>query len=96
MLFILIHTHFSILGENMYKAVVLINTEMGADEEVFDILKSLPEVKAAYMVYGLYDIVAIIESDDMNKLRDIIYAKLRSSPRVRSTLTMVVVKGFEK
>jgi hypothetical protein len=31
----------------MYKAVVLINTEMGADEEVFETLKSLPEVKAA-------------------------------------------------
>ena len=96
MLFILIHPTLVYLVKNMYKAVVLINTEMGADEEVFETLKALPEVKAAYMVYGLYDIVAIIESDDMNKLRDIIYAKLRSSPRVRSTLTMVVVKGFEK
>lgn len=87
-------------GENMekntYKAVVLINTEVGADEEVFETLKTIPEVKSVYMVYGLYDIVAVIEGEDMDKLRNIIYNKLRSSPRVRSTLTMVIVKGFEK
>ncbi len=80
----------------MPTAVVLINTEIGADEEVFEKLKEVPEVKAIYMVYGLYDIVAIIESDDMNKLRDIIFRHLRSSPKVRSTLTMIVVKGYEK
>jgi len=68
---------------------------MGADEEIFETLKNLPEVRAVYMVYGLYDIVAIIESDDMGKLRDIVYKNLRSSPRVRSTLTMIVVKDHE-
>lgn len=80
----------------MPTAVVLINTEIGADEEVFEKLKEVPEVKALYMVYGLYDIVAIIESEDMNKLRDIIFRHLRSSPKVRSTLTMIVVKGYEQ
>ncbi len=80
----------------MPKAIVLINTEMSADEEVFNQLKQIPEVKAAYMVYGLYDIVAIIESDDMGKLRDIVYRYLRSSPKVRSTLTMIAVNEFER
>jgi DNA-binding Lrp family transcriptional regulator len=80
----------------MPTAVVLINTEIGADEEVFEKLKEVPEVKALYMVYGLYDIVAIIESEDMNRLRDIIFRHLRSSPKVRSTLTMIVVKGYEQ
>ncbi len=80
----------------MPKAIVLINTEMGADEEVFEALKQVPEVKAVYMVYGLYDIVAVVESDDMGTLRDIVYRHLRSSPKVRSTLTMIVVKDFER
>ncbi len=80
----------------MPTAVVLINTEIGSDEEVFEKLKEVPEVKAVYMVYGLYDIVVIIESEDMNKMRDIIFKYLRSSPKVRSTLTMIVVKGHEK
>ncbi len=80
----------------MPKAVVLINTEIGADEEVFEQLKQVPEVHAAYMVYGLYDIVVVVESDDMSKLRDIVYRHIRSSPKVRSTLTMVVVNDFER
>ncbi|RUM47714.1 MAG: Lrp/AsnC family transcriptional regulator [Hyperthermus sp.] len=80
----------------MPKAVVLVNTEMGGDEEVFNNLKRLDEVKSVYMVYGLYDIVVVIESDDMGKLKDIVYSKLRSSPKVRSTLTMIVVKDYEK
>ena len=78
------------------KAVVLVNTEVGADEEVFKMLQKIPEVKAAYMVYGLYDIVAIIESEDRDKVYEIVYKVLRGSPKVRSTLTMMVVKGFER
>ncbi|BEP18154.1 Lrp/AsnC ligand binding domain-containing protein [Pyrofollis japonicus] len=80
----------------MPKAIVLINTEIGADEEVFEKLKTIPEIKAVYMVYGLYDIIAIVESDDMNKLRNIIYNSIRSHGKVRSTLTMIVVKDHER
>jgi DNA-binding Lrp family transcriptional regulator len=78
------------------KAIVLINTEMGADEEIFNELKKIPEVKAAYMVYGLYDIVAIVEAESASAIRDIVFRHLRSSPKVRSTLTMIVVEGHEK
>ena len=80
----------------MPKAIVLINTEVGSDEEVFNHVREIEDVRAAYMVYGLYDIVAIIESPDQNRLNSIIYNKLRSHPKVRSTLTMVVVKDSEK
>lgn len=80
----------------MVKAIVLVNTEMGSDEEVFKKLKELPQVKAAYMVYGLYDLVVVIEAKEMDELRDIVYRHIRSSPHVRSTLTMIVVNEVEK
>ncbi len=80
----------------MPTAIILINTEIGSDEDVFERLKEVPEVKSVYMVYGNYDIVAIIEAEDMNKLRDIIFRYLRSSPKVKSTTTMIVVQGYEK
>jgi len=80
----------------MPTAIILINTEVGADEEIFEKLKNIPEVKQVYMVYGLYDIVAIVESEDLNKLRDIVYNRVRSMPKVKSTLTMIVVKGLSK
>jgi len=80
----------------MPTAIILINTEVGADEEIFEKLKNIPEVKQIYMVYGLYDIVAVVESDDLNKLRDIVYNQVRSMPKVKSTLTMIVVKGHSR
>jgi len=80
----------------MPTAIILINTEVSADEEIFEKLKNIPEVKQVYMVYGLYDIVAIVESEDLNKLKDIVYNRVRSMPKVKSTLTMIVVKGLSK
>ena len=80
----------------MPTAIILITTEVGGDEEVFESLKRLPEVKSVYMVYGLYDIVAIVETEDLSKLRDIVYKHLRSSPKVRSTLTMIVAKSHSR
>lgn len=77
-------------------AIILINTEVGADEEIFEKLKNIPEVKQVYMVYGLYDIAAVVESEDLNKLRDVVYNRVRSMPKVKSTLTMIVVKSFSR
>lgn len=87
---------YEVLVQMMPTAIILINTEVGADEEIFEKLKNIPEVKQVYMVYGLYDIVAIVESEDLNKLRDIVYNRVRSMPKVKSTLTMIVVKGLSK
>ncbi len=42
----------------MPSAFVLINAEIGSEDEVLKQLKSLPNVKESYVVYGVYDIVA--------------------------------------
>ena len=54
----------------MASAYILINTDVGAEQEVLDQLKSMPEVTEAAAVYGIYDIVCRIESDTMEKLRN--------------------------
>jgi len=38
-------------------AIVLINTDAGAEDEVFEKLKELSQVTEAYVVYGVCDIV---------------------------------------
>ncbi len=45
----------------MPTAFVLINTEIGAEEEVVNELKKIPYIKEAHVVYGVYDIVAKVE-----------------------------------
>ncbi|MEM1574597.1 MAG: Lrp/AsnC ligand binding domain-containing protein [Nitrososphaerota archaeon] len=74
-------------------AFVLINTEIGAEEEVLAELKKVSEVKEAYMVYGVYDIIARIQAESMEKLKEIVSWKIRRLDKVRSTLTMLVIES---
>jgi DNA-binding Lrp family transcriptional regulator len=74
-------------------AFVLINAEIGSEDEVLKEMKSVPYVKEAYVVYGVYDIVAKVEAESMDKLKEIVTWKIRRLPNVRSTLTMIVVEG---
>ncbi|MCI4435794.1 MAG: Lrp/AsnC ligand binding domain-containing protein [Ignisphaera sp.] len=80
----------------MPKAIVLINTEVGAEEEVLNEVKNIENVKDAYMVYGIYDIVAEVEADSVEKLRKAISETLRKIPKVRSTITLIVVESLTK
>jgi len=64
-------------------AFVLINAEIGSEDQV----------KEAYMVYGVYDIVAKVAADSMDKLKEIITWKVRHLNKVKSTLTMIVIEN---
>ena len=74
-------------------AFVLINSEIGAEDEVLKALRQVEGVEEAYIVYGVYDIVAKVRAESMDKLREIVTWKIRRLNRVRSTLTMVVVES---
>jgi DNA-binding Lrp family transcriptional regulator len=41
-------------------------------------------------VYGVYDIVAKVEADSMDHLKEVISRKVRRLDKIRSTLTEVV------
>ncbi len=73
-------------------AFVLINAEIGSDEEVLNALKKVEGVEEAYLVYGVYDIIAKIRAESMDQLKDIVTWKVRRLEKVRSTLTMIVVE----
>jgi DNA-binding Lrp family transcriptional regulator len=72
-------------------AFVLLNAETGLESEVMNGLKGIEEVKEAHLVYGIYDIIARMETDSMRELKDVIAWKLRRLEKVRSTLTMIVI-----
>jgi len=76
----------------MTLAFVLIASEIGAEAEVYEALKKLPEVKEVYMIYGGYDLIAKVEAEDMDKLREAVIMKIRRMDKVRSTQTMIVMK----
>ena len=76
-------------------AFVLINSDLGKDVEIIgkikDILKSEKDISYEIQgVYGVYDIVVKVSSDDSPKLRSIVTNQIRKIENVQSTLTMTV------
>ena len=77
-------------------AYILLNSELGTDTNVIDQLKKIFEEEQIQSfeiqgVYGVYDIVVKISSED-EKLRKIITNKIRKIAHVQSTLTMMVME----
>ena len=72
-------------------AFVLINAELGAENELVDQLKAIENVKYVYVLYGAYDLVVKIEAHDSATLKKTISNNLRQLKNVRSTLTMTVI-----
>jgi DNA-binding Lrp family transcriptional regulator len=72
-------------------AFVLVNVEIGAEVEVLGGLRLIPEIREAHRVYGVYDIIAIVETPTMQELKDVVGFKMRSLDKVHSTMTMIVV-----
>ena len=71
-------------------AFVLINAEVGSEEQVVKELREIDNVKEAHLVYGVYDIVTKVEAEAMDKLKDVIAQKVRRVTGIRSTLTLLV------
>jgi DNA-binding Lrp family transcriptional regulator len=75
----------------MVRAYVLINTDPGVEEEFLEQIRAIEGVKKAESVYGMYDFIAEVEADTMEKLKEIITWKIRRLEHVRSSVTLVVV-----
>ena len=84
---------------NMPTAYVLLNSDLGSDSSIIDeVKKILKEEDVQYEVqgvYGVYDIVLKLSSDNAEKLRGIITNKIRKISKVQSTLTMMVIEEQE-
>ncbi len=76
----------------METAYVLINCDMGYEEQVIEELKHISDVKEVHGTYGAYDIIAKVESDETSALRETITWKIRKIDKVRSTLTLMGIE----
>ncbi len=74
-------------------AYVIINSDLGYEEQIIEELKHLSDVKEVHGTFGAYDILAKVESDAVEKLRETIMGKIRKIDKVRSTLTLMVIEN---
>ncbi len=79
----------------MATAYVLINCDLGHEGEIIEELKHLSDVKEVHVTFGAYDIIARVESEQTTTLRETIMWKIRKMEKIRSTLTLMFVKGQE-
>jgi DNA-binding Lrp family transcriptional regulator len=77
----------------MPSAYVLINCDLGSEESIIKEIKGLDGVKEVKGTYGVYDVIAKVESGNMDALKDTITWKIRRMPKVRSTVTLIVIEG---
>jgi len=75
----------------MRRAFVLINTRPGTDAVLQSELKKVEGIIGVYQVYGVYDIVVVIEAESEEQLKDIVFSRIRTLKYLRSTLTLGVV-----
>ena len=84
----------------MPTAFVLINSELSHDEEIIGKIKEILDVDSDLKyqiqgVYGIYDIVLKVSSEDGPKLRKILTNEIRKIDMVKSTLTMMIIEEQE-
>jgi len=77
----------------MAEAFILINCEIGSEEEVITALKNIDSIKEVHGTFGAYDILAKIESPQVEDLRETITWKIRKIDKIRSTLTLMGIEG---
>jgi DNA-binding Lrp family transcriptional regulator len=69
------------------KALILLRTDPKIEKNMIDELKTYEGVLEAHMVYGPYDIYALVEVPSYDELNDLVLHKIRRLYGVKSTTT---------
>jgi DNA-binding Lrp family transcriptional regulator len=77
----------------MKRAYVLINCDLGKEENILETLRKIKSVKESPETFEAYDIIAEISSKNTDDLRGDITWKISKLPDIRSTLTLTGVEG---
>ncbi|MDE1861680.1 MAG: Lrp/AsnC ligand binding domain-containing protein [Thaumarchaeota archaeon] len=70
-------------------AFVMINCEAGQEANVIEQIRAISGVKEAFRTNGQHDILSSVEASSVESLREIIDQRIRKTPHVRSTTTLI-------
>ena len=79
----------------MTSAFLFINAELLFVEDVINKLKEIPEIVDIYKVQGIYDIIARVNSDTEEKLKELVSEYIRRIDRITGTVTVIIAKEIE-
>ena len=73
------------------KAFVLVETAVGKNKEVVDVLRKLKGVISVDIVTGPYDIIAIIEGESLNDIGNLVTNKIHPIVGISRTVTCLAI-----
>jgi DNA-binding Lrp family transcriptional regulator len=79
----------------MTSAFLFINAELLFIEDVINKLKEVPEIVDIYKVQGIYDIVARVNSDTEEKLKELVSERIRRIDKITGTVTVIIARETE-
>ena len=74
----------------MHKGFILLNCDLGAEEQVAKDLQRMPQVRNTYLTFGAYDVIAEVHTGDQGEFEKTV-ASIRKLSRVASTMTLNIV-----
>ena len=72
----------------MEKSYILLSCEIGTEHDLANLLNEIDEIKNVMITYGEYDIVAEAETEDPEKMDNLITSKIRKLEKIRTTITL--------
>ena len=79
----------------MTSAFLFINAELLFIEDVINKLEEVPEIVDVYKVQGIYDIIARVNSDTEEKLKELVSERIRRIDRITGTVTVIIAREIE-
>jgi len=70
-------------------AYVMITCETGCETSVLENIRELEGIKEIKATMGNYDMIVKIESESTEQLRDLITMKIRRTPKILATTTLL-------
>ena len=77
------------------EAYIMMNVKSGSEDEVCDSLTQYQEVEEVAVIYGEYDAIIRVKTDNMKTLDNFITDKLRALPNIFLTATMLIAKQYK-
>ena len=71
------------------KAFVLLNTELGQESNIIEALEGVEEITKIHSLYGIYDLIIEMEAESMDKVKEIVFNRVRRLENVKSTITLL-------
>ncbi len=73
------------------KAFILIETAVGKSKEVVDVIRQLKGVKSVDTVTGPYDVIVVVEGENLTDIGDLVTARIHPIAGISRTVTCLAI-----